>query len=148
MGGKTGSNEKIKPNERLNHNKNLKHISSFSVCIESANIFLVYDFYFMIVYFTHLLTYKWWVLLSLQIYDEKHDRVLWMYLCTAYQDKAATDKLSAVKWLEKELENTIHLFEDRNVSELKTNGNNLLFEKCAVIFMDIHFRNEGHKTFR
>lgn len=52
MCGKTGSNEKIKPNARLNHNKNLKHISSFSVYIESANTFLVYYFYCMIVYFS------------------------------------------------------------------------------------------------
>lgn len=48
--------------------------------------------------------------------------------------EVATDLLSAVKWLKKGQKNTIHVFEDRNVSELQTNGNSLLFEKCAVLY--------------
>lgn len=71
-----------------------------------------------------------------------------MYLCTAYQDKAATYKLSAMKWLEKELENTIHLFEDRNVSGLKTNGNTACYLKNVQLLVNIYFRNQGHRAFR
>ena len=58
-----------------------------------------------------------------------------MYLWPAYQDKAATDKLSAMKWLEKELENTVHLFEDRNVSELKTNGDTACYLKSVQLYL-------------
>lgn len=58
-----------------------------------------------------------------------------MYLYTAYQDKVATDKLSAMKWLEKELENAIHLFEGRNVSELKTNGNTAYYLKSVQLYL-------------
>lgn len=68
-----------------------------------------------------------------------------MYLCTAYQDKAATYKLSAMKWLEKELENTIHLFEDRNVSELKTNGNTACYLKSVLLYLWI-FTSETRDT--
>ena len=40
-----------------------------------------------------------------------------------------------MKGLEKELENTIHLFEDRNVSELKTNGDTACYLKSVQLYL-------------
>lgn len=62
--------------------------------------------------------------------------------------EAATDQLSAMKWLKKRQKNMIQLFEDRNVSELKTNRNTAFYLKNVQLFMNIYFKNEGHKTFR
>ena len=40
-------------------------------------------------------------------------------------------------WLKKGQNNTIHLFEDRNVSELQTNGNTTCYLKSVQLFMNI-----------
>ena len=56
--------------------------------------------------------------------------------------EAATEQLSAMKWLKKGQNNTIHVFEDRNVSELQTNGNTACYLKNVQLFMNyIYFRN-------
>ena len=53
--------------------------------------------------------------------------------CTVYQK----NQLSAMMWLKKGQNNTIHLFEDRNVSELQTNGNTTCYLKSVQLFMNI-----------
>ena len=55
--------------------------------------------------------------------------------------EAATDLLSAMKWLKKEQNNTIHVLEGRNVSELQTNGNAACCLKHVQLFINIYFRN-------
>ena len=62
--------------------------------------------------------------------------------------QAATDQLFAMKWLKKGQKNMIQLVEDRNVSELKTNGNTACYLKKVPLSMNIYVKSEGHKTFR
>ena len=63
--------------------------------------------------------------------------------------EAAIDRLSAMKWLKKGQNDTIHLFEDRNVSELQTNENTTCYLKSVQLFMNIISETrDRHKTFR
>ena len=48
----------------------------------------------------------------------------------------------------KEQDNMLYVFEGRNVSELQTNGNTTSHLKYVQLFINIYFRNQGHKTFR
>ena len=54
--------------------------------------------------------------------------------------EAATEQLSAMKWLKKGQNNTMPAFEDRNFSVLRTNGKTACYLKNVQLFMNIYFR--------